>query len=594
MRIQVPQQTSDRSRPTGRTDPGTAAAARAWPSAPPPSPPIGTPSGTAFAVAVPPAPPRPDDFGPAPVPPRPRRTGLVVASVLAVFAVLAAILFAGVRLRQEDAPTASPPTTSPAPISLPSTSAPPTTSAPRSTTPRDPGSSGTPTAPIDEEQVKAEVASLQQFVERERELTFKNDVEVEVLASEAFKTRVLEEFESETEAMQKQAELFKAMGLVPADLDVVEAQRALLGDGVLGFYDPVTKELVVRGDQIGPFFREIVVHELTHALDDQYFPLDRPDLTERKDGSDWAFLALVEGNARRVEFAYTAQLSPADQQTLAEEQMQLGLDQMDSVFSMPMILPRILMAPYDYGNPFVKALLAKKGNAGIDRAYDEPPRSSEQILDEAKFEAGEGPVPVDRPPAEGEVIDEGTLGELMTGFMLNGGDSGLGLDGLGGGGLFEGMDEQEISDLINGILSGEIDPSVLEGSGGGPSLPGETPDNGGTGGVDLDSILGGNGEGAGGQFGPVKTVKGWGGDHYVVYRSATDGVCLRADWKMDTATDLSAMETALRTWSTTSKATVERPTDETVRATRCSGTPAGGGSGATTTTTAPTRVLPPR
>ena len=427
--------------------------------------------------------------------------------------------------------------------------------------------------------MKAEIDTLQRFVAKQRGLTFKNDVEVKVLGGAEFKTRVLKEFEAEESSMQQQGELLKAVGLVPADLDVVKAQRGLLGDGVLGFYDPKTKALVVRGDNIGPFFREIAVHELTHALDDQYFALDRPDLTAKKDGSDWAFLGLAEGNARRVEYAYKDQLSAQDKQTLSEEQLKLGMDQMGSVMNTPMILPRILMAPYDYGNPFVKALMTRKGNAGVDKAYANPPLSSEQILDEAKFESGEGPVAVDRPPAEGEIVSEGTLGELMTGFMLNGGGGGLGLDGIGGSGGLDalgGMDEKTITDLINKILGGEIDPSVLGGEPGGPgALPGEA---GGSNGTGLDAILGGNADGPGGQFGAVKTVKGWGGDHYVMYRSIGNGVCIRADWKMDTATDLANMEAALRTWSATSKATIDKPTTDTVRMTRCSGVPAGGGS----------------
>ena len=44
---------------------------------------------------------------------------------------------------------------------------------------------------------------------------------------------------------------------------------------------------------------------------------------------------------------------------------------------------------------------------------------------------------------------------------------------------------------------------------------------------------------------------------------------MRADWKMDTPAALTNMETALKTWSTTSGAVVERPSSDVVRVTRC-------------------------
>jgi len=70
-------------------------------------------------------------------------------------------------------------------------------------------------------------------------------------------------------------------------------------------------------------------------------------------------------------------------------------------------------------------------------------------------------------------------------------------------------------------------------------------------------------------FPPIETVAGWGGDHYVVYRSGGQS-CLRVDWRMDTAGALAQLETELRTWATGDPAVrVERPDDAVVRATRC-------------------------
>ena len=74
--------------------------------------------------------------------------------------------------------------------------------------------------------------------------------------------------------------------------------------GVVGFYDPETDELVVRGAALTPYVRTTIAHELVHALDDQHLDLDRPEYDEADDEIGFGFSSVVEGNARRVENAY--------------------------------------------------------------------------------------------------------------------------------------------------------------------------------------------------------------------------------------------------------------------------------------------------
>ena len=61
------------------------------------------------------------------------------------------------------------------------------------------------------------------------------------------------------------------------DFDREINKHIAFGGGVVGFYDPVTKVLKVRGTDLTPYRREVIAHELTHALDDQVHGLD--DLT---------------------------------------------------------------------------------------------------------------------------------------------------------------------------------------------------------------------------------------------------------------------------------------------------------------------------
>lgn len=491
-----------------------------WPSTPPPLPPTAPPAPVAGPGGYPP----PQGSVPGPVPPAgppPRPSSgartAVIAGAIAVVVVLAlAATFVAVRTVAQDDPVAAPTTSSTA---SPSTTEPPATTTTEPDDADDPVSSGSAA------DVQAEVDEIARFVEQERGLDFIDDVEVTALGAEDFKARVLDEFESEQDALETEGALLRAGGIVPPGTDIVQSQLDLLGEGVLGFYDPTTGELVVRSDSAGPMVRSVIAHELTHALDDQHFDLDRPELTERRDGSDWGFLALVEGSAKRVENAYLAQLSPEDQEQLAADQLELALDQLEGLFDSPLVLAQILQSPYDYGAPFVEELVQAGGHERLDAAFDDPPTSSEQILDASRYD-GDQPVAVPAPPAEGEIIDEGVLGQLFTGFLV--------------------AERSDLDDLLGGI-----DPEQLE----------DMLEN-----LDLDSLAGLDTTGG---FPPVATTPGWGGDRYVVWETA-DEVCLRVDWTMDSPEALAGFRQVLAAWAARDEAvTLADPSADVVRATRC-------------------------
>jgi hypothetical protein len=461
--------------------------------------------------------------------------------------------FVAVRRVSSSDDTASSPSTS-------TTEAPTTTdggSRPATTAPADPA--GPAPGGSSSGDINAQVEEISAFVEQERGLEFDEPVAVEALPADEFKERVLEEFETEQDELETEGALLRAGGIVPPDTDIVQSQLDLLGDGVLGFYDPVTKELVVRRDSSGPLVRSVIAHELTHALDDQHFDLDRPELAELDDGSDWAFLALVEGSAKRVENAYLAELTPEEQDQLADEQMTLALDQMDTMLASPLVLAQILMAPYDYGAPFVDALIAAGGLDRLDAAFDNPPTSSEQVLDSTRFD-GDQPMEVTTPPADGEIIDDGVLGQLFTGFLLA---ESTGLDDL-----FGGVDPGQLEDVLGNIDLDDLQ-DMLDELEGGLSTPGSA-DPSAPGGL---GELGGVGNGTASGFPPIATTPDWGGDHYVVWKA--DGqVCLRVDWVMDTPDALAALRGAVDDWAARDPAvTVAAPTADVVRATRCAPQP---------------------
>lgn len=95
----------------------------------------------------------------------------------------------------------------------------------------------------------------------------------------------------------------------PVDIEYLgdrEFVAALGTDRYVGVYWPASERILVQGDPLAPFTRVTVVHELTHALDDQWLSLDALGDTRT------ARHAAAEATASRVESAFLATLGPTD------------------------------------------------------------------------------------------------------------------------------------------------------------------------------------------------------------------------------------------------------------------------------------------
>jgi hypothetical protein len=110
----------------------------------------------------------------------------------------------------------------------------------------------------------------------------------------------------------------KAFGLIPESMELATYVPELLTSQIAGFYDPHRKMLAVVDrpggllgkDAVARFGTEVahkmedglLVHELTHAIQDQHFDLDRLSDPDPLSDSGVARLALVEGDASLVMF----------------------------------------------------------------------------------------------------------------------------------------------------------------------------------------------------------------------------------------------------------------------------------------------------
>lgn len=277
---------------------------------------------------------------------------------------------------------------------------------------------------------------LIEFVEDTRGLEYKETPVVIALDNDAFVARFNELVDgdlAESEAdLDRFTGIYQALDILEEGVTLEDATRAFGEAGVIGYYDPETAELVVRGGEITPLVRTTIVHELVHALDDQWFDLDRPEYDDRADEIGFGFRAVVEGNARYIENIYRETLSADEVAAEEAEGLTLGNDIDFSVLTFPYL--ELQFAPYEFGELLVDELW-EDSQATLDGAIESPPETSEQVMVTGAYRVGEGRLDVNPPPAEAEVIEEGVFGQLLLQVILStavGDDAGAAAAGWAG------------------------------------------------------------------------------------------------------------------------------------------------------------------
>ena len=333
---------------------------------------------------------------------QPRRRWLLVATAVLVVVALLASTFGIVRWLGGEEQTAA----APSGARSPDPTAP---SAPLPTYP-----------PATPEAVATVVEELSRFVEAERGLEFNTPVTVEVIDEATFRQRVLDDLNAQLPEIELAARVLGAVGLAAPGEDIVAGYTTLVSTAALGYYDPATGELVVAGTEITPLLEATIVHELTHALDDQWFDLDRPELADLDDESGFGFSAVVEGNASRVEASWESTLDDATRQELFS--LEVAIAQEAGLSGVPWVVGELVRAPYDTGFAFVSTLLALDGEVAVDGALERPPTTSSEVLWPERYVAGFSPRTVPTPPTEDPttdaVFDEAVFGELLLRLTL--------------------------------------------------------------------------------------------------------------------------------------------------------------------------------
>jgi hypothetical protein len=233
------------------------------------------------------------------------------------------------------------------------------------------------------------------------------------------------------EALRREGQLIQIMGFAPATFDYLGEMMKLLEAQLEGFYDPKNGTMYLASELRGKEAQATLAHELVHALQDQRWDLkSRSDYKPGQGDKTLALAALAEGDATSAMFdfvMYDAKFEKKQQKTaldipeeMLREMMRTAINTGD-ITSVPHILRSTLVAPYVDGLVFVQALRRKGGWAGVDKAWERLPTTTEQVLHVDKWEANEAALTIPAPSgaALGEgwkKEDEDSFGEL--GFAL--------------------------------------------------------------------------------------------------------------------------------------------------------------------------------
>ena len=256
-----------------------------------------------------------------------------------------------------------------------------------------------------------------------RALALETPIEPQVVTEAQAVDLLKAQFQSENPpaTLAAQQALYERLGLLPADSSLQDMELELLGSEVLGFYVPKDKKLyvVARSGGVGPVEEYTMAHEITHALQDQHFDLQKvsPDAADQTDRTLGAH-ALIEGDASLSGTLWATRYLSAQELAVV---VAAGADpsQQAVLAKLPPIVKEPLLFLYTQGLQFTLGLFQSGGWPAVDRALRSPPVSTEQVLHPDKYATHEMPVVLSLPEGLAARVGAGwklalqdTFGEL--------------------------------------------------------------------------------------------------------------------------------------------------------------------------------------
>jgi hypothetical protein len=302
--------------------------------------------------------------------------------------------------------------------------------------------------PRQAEELFHSVDEILEFDSKQTGLPIKHDVKRKLTSRDEVVSYLNKHVDDEdTQRLRRSELVLKKFGLLPRDFNLETFLVALLREEVAGYYDPKTKTVNLL-DWVPMEEQEpVMAHELTHALQDQSFGLQkwmqkgdkdlakiRRDLTPddiENDEMDDAREAVVEGQAQAMMFQYA--LAPtghsiADSPDLVdamETETMTGTSSTKVFNEAPIFMKESLTFPYSYGMEFVIKLLQKGGKEqAFEAVLKNPPHTTRQIMQPETYISGERIDPIAVPDFKRDFkdyqkFDVGAMGEFDVAVLVD-------------------------------------------------------------------------------------------------------------------------------------------------------------------------------
>ncbi len=255
------------------------------------------------------------------------------------------------------------------------------------------------------------VDELTKFASEETGLPIRTEVKRTLTTRVAVEKYLTSKFDEDEDAkrMQRGEIVLKKFGLLDRDFNLKPFMLSLLKEQIAGYYDSKTKMVYMLDWIDAETQKPVLVHELTHALQDQHTDLEKwnsqtPSGLPRnagedndhlaKDELDTARSAALEGQAMAVFLDYTLKPSGRsivkDPELLEQLQGQMqGSDDSPVLARAPLLLSESLLFPYKDGLSFEQDIWMDKGrNAAFAGVLDRPPASSWEVMNPRVYEQG--------------------------------------------------------------------------------------------------------------------------------------------------------------------------------------------------------------
>ncbi len=212
-------------------------------------------------------------------------------------------------------------------------------------------------------------------------------------------------------------DVYRLLGQVPDSLDIPALLTALYQEQVAGFFDPDSGTLFVfeGSDPRSTQFKFVLAHELVHALQADYMPLDSV-MGQRLDSDRLsAAQAVLEGQATLA----SMQMMAPNQDFLGDdaiwetfrEQLVTARASMKVFATTPRVLQEGLIFPYLAGSMFMRWYERAEAEGGEPYGA-RMPVSTEQVLHPDRYAAGQLPVPVEADTVGALEGESDVLGEM--------------------------------------------------------------------------------------------------------------------------------------------------------------------------------------